>query len=185
MPKSALPLLVVDGYNVLRSQPRYERLVDEKDARRGSIGPDVFERARQALIDDVASFSHGSYEAVVVFDGGGNKSPDRPVLTIGGVRCEFSLVGQSADEVIERLVTEARSINRRVTLVTSDGTVRATAGFGPGEVTCVSSALLAHEMERGRNEAVGIRHEAARTHLTLEDRISPEQREKLWKLLGQ
>lgn len=183
MPSRRRPLLVVDGYNVLHATPRYERLVDA-GARGGRLGADPFDRAREQLLDDVASYAHGAYESVIVYDAAGNLSPEHPDLVSGGVRQVFSARGQSADEVIEGLVTQAREAGRSVTLVTSDGTVRATAGFGPGEVTCVSSALLAAEMQRESQEVARVAQTASRTRMTLEDRISPEQRERLWKLLG-
>lgn len=183
MPRRARALLVVDGYNVIYATSRYLSVVDEADGP-ARLGGDPFDRARERLLSDVAAFAHGSYEAVIVYDGAGNPSPDHPTLRSAGVSVMFSEAGQSADELIERLVTDARQAGRPVSLVTSDGTVRAAAGFGPGEVTCLSSALLVHEVEEVARESERVRREATRAHLTLEDRISPEQRAKLWKLLG-
>lgn len=51
---------------------------------------DLYDRAREALINDVAAFAGRQYEAVVVFDAAGNVSPERPNLPQGGVRIEFS-----------------------------------------------------------------------------------------------
>ncbi|RRF89648.1 MAG: hypothetical protein DUD33_06425, partial [Coriobacteriaceae bacterium] len=99
-------LLVVDGYNVIHKSPRYMALVDEVSGRLGDTDP--FDRARKLLVADVAAYAQGRYEAVVVFDGAGNVSPDRPNLTIAGVRTVFSATGEEADSVIERIVTEAR-----------------------------------------------------------------------------
>ena len=51
-------------------------------------------------------------------------------------------------------------------------------------VSRISSDVLVHDVDA---LAVEYEHEnAARQHqrMTLEDRLSPEQREKLWKLLG-
>lgn len=183
MPRRARALLVVDGYNVIYATPRYLSLVDEQTAP-SRLGNDPFDRARELLLSDVASYAHKSHEAVIVYDGAGNPSPEHPAQRRAGVTVMFSAAGQSADELIEQLVTSARRSGRPVSLVTSDGTVRATAGFGPGEVTCVSSALLAHEVEQAALESERVRRQATRAHLTLEDRISPEQRAKLWSLLG-
>ncbi len=184
MARHVRPLLVVDGYNVIHATSRYEELVDEGPGLGGRLGNDPFDRARELLVSDVAAFAQGEYEAVIVYDAAGNLNPEHPELSRAGVRLVFSGRGQSADEVIEGLVTEAREAGRAVTLVTSDGTVRATAGFGPGEVTCMSSALLAREMEAGASDVAHRQEELSRTHLTLEDRLSPEERESLWKLLG-
>ena len=176
------PLMLVDGYNVIHATPRYEELVDAQTNPK-ALDTDPFVRAREALLADVAAYAKGAYEAVIVYDAADNLAPERPVYKSAGILQLFSETDQSADEVIEGLVTEARHAGRSVTLVTSDGTIRSTAGFGPGEVTCISSDLLVREMARDRVEAASVRAQAARTHLTLEDRIAPEQREKLWQLL--
>mgnify|MGYP000134514592 FL=1 len=81
-------LLVVDGYNVIHCTPRYEKLVyDHSD---DPYSSDVHDMARTALINDVAAFAQGRYEAVIVFDGAGNISNERPNLPARGVRIEFS-----------------------------------------------------------------------------------------------
>ena len=118
-------LLVVDGYNVIHKSARYLELVDEVD------DGDPFERARTKLIGDVASFAQHRYDAVVVFDAAENLSSQRPNLSQAGIRVLFSEPGQSADAVIERLVTNARLQARSATVVTSDSTIRATVGGVP------------------------------------------------------
>ena len=86
-------LLVVDGYNVIHCTPRYEKLVyDHSD---DPYSSDVHDMARTALINDVAAFAQGRYEAVIVFDGAGNISSERPNLPARGVRIEFSPTGVS------------------------------------------------------------------------------------------
>ena len=101
MPDRRRELLVVDGYNVIRATDRYAHLIDEGD-------DDPYLRAREALLSDVAAFAQGSYDPVVVFDGAGNLSPERPNLSSGSVRVVYSRTGQDADEVIEQLAVEAR-----------------------------------------------------------------------------
>ena len=168
-------LLVVDGYNVIYKSPRYRARMDE------TAEGDPFEQARDLLIADVAAYAKGRYEPVVVFDAAGNVSPERPDLSKAGVRVIFSPAGESADTVIERLVTEARLAPHAVTVVTSDSTIRATVGGIP--VTRVSSDVLVTNMDA---LAVEYRKEnAARQtqHMRLEDRIDPASREKLWRML--
>ena len=92
---------------------------------------------------------------------------------------------QSADTVIEKLVTEAREAGRSVSLVTSDKDVRSTVGFGPGEVTRISSAALVRDVEVSDTAIDDLQRETGRTRMTLEDRLSPEQRQRLWNLLDQ
>lgn len=175
-----LDLLVVDGYNALRATERYQHIIDE-ETHPEKLDGDPFVRARERLVTDVAAFAQGRYEAVVVFDGAENLSHERPVMQMAGVSVEFSRNGESADSVIERLVSDARRRGRGVALVTSDNTIRATVGT---VVTRISSDLLIREIEGGESERQAIEKRSAGTHMTLEERLSPEEREKLWKLLG-
>lgn len=178
--RSRLDLLVVDGYNVMGATPRYQGLIDDHTDP-DHLDTDPFVRAREALITDVAAFAQGSYDAVVVFDGAGNLNPEHPSYMQAGVRVMFSAMGESADSVIERLVTEARLSGRNVALVTEDNTIKATVGT---VVTRISSTLLVHEVERVDEEVSRANEERTHQHMTLEDRLPADQRAKLWKLLG-
>ena len=187
-----LALLVVDGYNVVHGTPRYAALIDEHAGAgaladvahlsRDPYGHDPFDRAREALVADVAAYAQGSYEPVVVFDAAGNLSSERPNWSTAGVRVVFSRTGESADTVIERLVTEARHAERDVLLVASDNTIRYTVGGIP--VTTVSSALLAQNMSIVNQGVEEVRERGSHTHLSLEDRLDAETRAKLDKLRG-
>ena len=177
MPSRGTPreLLVVDGYNVIYKSSRYLARMDE------TSGGDPFEQARDLLVADVAAYAKGRYEPVIVFDAAGNVSPERPDLSKAGVRLVFSPAGESADTVIERLVTEARLAPHAVTVVTSDRTIRATVGGVP--VTRVSSDVLVADVNALAAE-YGRENDARQTqHMRLEDRIDPAAREKLWKIL--
>lgn len=168
-------LLVVDGYNVIYKSARYLARMDE------TSDGDPFEQARDLLVADVAAYAKGRYEPVIVFDAAGNLSPERPNLSKAGVRMVFSPAGESADTVIERLVTEARLAPQAVTVVTSDRTIRATVGGVP--VTRVSSDVLVADVNALATE-YSRENEARQTqHMRLEDRIDPAAREKLRKIL--
>lgn len=192
MRKKVLPLLVVDGYNVIHGTPRYAEMIDEHAGAgaladvahlsRDPYGHDPFDRVRQALIADVAAYAQRVYEPVVVFDASENLSDARPDFSRAGVRVVFSRTGEDADEVIERLVTKARRDDRDVLLVTSDNTIRFTVGGVP--VTTVSSQLLARDIDAVRADVAVSYEERSHTHFTLADRLSPEQRERLNRLLG-
>ena len=185
-------LLVVDGYNVIYGTVRYQGLIDEHAGAgaladvahlsRDPYGHDPFGRAREALLADVAASAQGTYDPVIVFDGAGNLSEDRPDFSSAGVRIVFSRTGESADTVIERLVTRARHENRDVLLVTSDNTIRFTVGGVP--VTSISSQLLATDLGHVDRDVETAREERSHGRMTLEDRLSPEAREKLRKLMG-
>ena len=97
------------------------------------------------------------------------------------MRLVFSPAGESADAVIERLVTEQRLLPRAVTVVTSDRTIRATVGGVP--VTRVSSDVLVTNMDALATEYAQANAERQTQHMRLEDRIDPAAREKLWRLL--
>ncbi|MDP9858730.1 putative RNA-binding protein with PIN domain [Olsenella profusa DSM 13989] len=176
MPRQPHELLVVDGYNVIHKSPRYTVLMDETDP------GDPFERSRERLVADVATYAQGRYEATIVFDAAGNVSPDRPNLSRAGVRIIFSQAGESADTVIERLVTSARLVPRAVTVVTSDNTIRATVGGVP--VTRVSSDVLVTDVKQLSHEMERERVERTHQHLTLEDRLDPATRARLDRMLG-
>lgn len=190
--KKKQPLLIVDGYNVLHGTPRYEQLIDEHAGAgaladvahlsRDPYGHDPHERSRAALVADVAAYAQGSYEPVIVFDGAGNLSDERPDFSQAGVRVIFSRTGESADSVIERLAAQARRAEREVLLVTSDNTVRATVGGVP--VTSVSSRFLHAEFEEVDRGVSHARDDAPPFHMTLGDRLSPKDRERLRELLG-
>ena len=129
----------------------------------------------------MAAYAKGRYDPVIVFDAAGNVSPERPDLSKAGVRMVFSPAGESADTVIERLVTEARLAPKAVTVVTSDNTIRATVGGVP--VTRVSSDVLVTNMDALAVEYERENAERQTQHMRLEDRIDPAAREKLWRML--
>jgi len=83
--------------------------------------------------------------------------------------------------VIERLVTEARREMRDVTVITSDNTIRATVGGIP--VTRLSSSVLIEDVRSLAADAETANAERNHAHLTLEDRLSPESRARLWGLI--
>lgn len=176
MPSRSGELLVVDGYNVIFKSPSYMSLMGEAD------GADPFESARERLIADVAAYAQGRYEAVVVFDAAGNVSPDRPNLGKAGIRVIFSEAGQSADEVIERLVTGARLQPREVTVITSDNAIRATVGGVP--VTRISSDVLVTDVAQMNADIERELQDRMARKLTLEDRLDPGTRARLDALLG-
>lgn len=202
-----LPLLVVDGYNALMATQRYAPSIDGADfspsdnasyVRKQKTGlrrnasakgesqsfaahADPFDRARERLISDVAAFAQGSYEAVVVFDGTQNLSSVPAVSIQAGICVVFSRNNETADSVIERLVTQEKQVNRKITLITSDNTIRSTVG---DDVTKLTSALLLHDVEQQNARSHADSVHASHQKMTVETRVPKETRDKLWKLLG-
>ncbi len=146
MPRDRKRILIVDGFNVLRSSSRYKNL----PAPTPDFDSDVLNRARERLINDVVLFAGKEYKATIVFDGGGNVYSTGAPETVGGVRIVFSPAGSSADKVIEKLAFEARQRNIETMVVTSDATIQDTV-FGLG-VDRMSAEGFAVEMERYHEE---------------------------------
>ncbi|MCL2136448.1 MAG: NYN domain-containing protein [Coriobacteriia bacterium] len=113
-------LLIVDGYNVLRSGSHYEGLRSLMP----DYGDEAFNAAREALINDVGVFAGHEYHALVVFDGGGNRFSDGQPSNIGGVEVVFSPAGVTADTVIEERAKQAAAKRVEVLVVTSDATTQ-------------------------------------------------------------
>ena len=168
--------LVVDGYNVIRCTPRYRQLVDEE-----ILDPtlhDVYIRAREALISDVAAFAKKRFDATIVFDGFGNPDSDRPVIKTGGVSVVFSEEGEEADTVIERLVSEGRRKGKRMTVVTSDQLIQSTV-LGEG-VTRLSSRMFSEETKAMNKRIEEQRMLPQYKKSTVADRIPKDVHHKLW-----
>ena len=175
------PVLVVDGYNAIRTCSRYRQLVDEEIL--DPVLHDVYLRARTALISDVAAYAKGRFEATVVFDAFGNEDPERPELMEAGVHVVFSPAGVEADAVIERMVTQARSRGRRVTVVTSDALIQSTV-FGEG-VTRVSSRMFDGETKAMNRHVEEMRACPKYQRNTIADRLPPDVRHALWLMSRQ
>lgn len=179
MAKQRRKLLIVDGYNVLRSGSRYR---DVRDAG-PQAGPnpdydnDSFNRAREALINDVVTYAGRDCDAVIVFDGGRNEFSDGSVERIAGVRIMFSRAGDSADKVIEKLSRDARERGIETMVVTSDATIQNTVfGFGVDRMSAngfsSAVALSDHEYELDLTPKAVVKN-------TMAERLTPEVRAKL------
>ena len=138
MPKERKKLLIVDGYNVLRSGTRY------RDIAGPDYTDDAFNKAREALINDVVSYAGRDCSAIIVFDGGGNALSTGKDQTVAGIRIMFSPAGSTADKVIEKLAHDARERMIETLVVTSDATIQNTV-FGDG-IDRMSAAGFCHEI---------------------------------------
>ena len=140
MTKQRKKLLIVDGYNVLRSGSRYRRMpeVDE------DYTDDAFNTARDRLINDVINYAGNDMGAIIVFDGADNEFSDGKRQTIGGAQIIFSPTGQSADKVIEKLAHDAGLRGIETMVVTSDAAIQDTV-FGGG-VDRMSADGFSHEV---------------------------------------
>lgn len=164
-------MLIVDGYNVLRSGYRY------RDIEAEDYDDDAFNTAREMLLKDVISFAGKTYKACIVYDGGGNVHSTGAPQTIGGVDVVFSPAGSTADKVIERLAHEAAEKGIEVMVVTSDATIQDTV-FGGG-VDRMSANGFSHEMEMLVQEVHLDESPAVAEKRTVAERLDPETVRKL------
>ncbi|MCL2757006.1 MAG: NYN domain-containing protein [Coriobacteriia bacterium] len=182
-------LLLVDGYNVLRSSGLYEEFyaaasetgfsAGQKPAPSADYSYDTFNAVREALIGDVAVFAHRRYEATVVFDGAGNPSSVGSRTDVGGVGVIFSSANTSADSTIEELARRAAEAGRDVLVITSDAATQWTV-IGK-RITRMSAAGFADEMRALRKATVNEIKAVAKKN-TLGERIDEQTREKLARL---
>lgn len=166
-------LLIVDGYNVLRSGSRYKRIVAESP----DYTDDAFNTARETLINDVINYAGYGSQAIIVFDGAHNRYSEGRPETVGGVQIVFSAAGQSADHVIEKLAHDARERMVEALVVTSDATIQDTV-FGGGidrmsaEGFC--RAVAGHYEAAQLDDAYAVAHKN-----TIASRIDPDTLAKL------
>ena len=172
MAKKRNKLLIVDGYNVLRSGQRYVHMRREAD-----YTHETFNKVRESLISDVAAFAGTEYKAIIVFDAAENPESAGKTERIGGVKVVFSPYGSSADKVIEKLAHDARENRLEVKVVTSDATIQDTV-FGGG-VDRMSANGFSLEMEDLGDEAKRDQTLEVHRRATVADRINPEVLEKL------
>ncbi len=163
-------VLLIDGYNVLRSGNYYARCVSDHT-------DDFFNAAREQLINDVLQFAGRDYKTTIVFDGAGNQFSDGAPLRIGGIDVIFSPAGVSADKVIERLAHCAREAGAEVLVVSSDATVQDTA-FGLG-VDRMSARGFCTEVKRSSQENHVTECPSVTVKRTVASRIRPESLQAL------
>jgi predicted RNA-binding protein with PIN domain len=164
-------MLIVDGYNVLRSGSRYRNLPSP------DYTDDSFNTARERLVNDVIDFAGRTYEAYIVFDGGGNAYSEGQPQSVGRVKIVFSPAGTSADKVIEKLAHEGRARNMEVLVVTSDATIQDTV-FGGG-VDRMSANGFSREMEMLKEDTRLDDAPVVSRKMTLGERIDADTLAKL------
>ena len=166
-------ILIVDGYNVLRSGSRYKNI----SLNMPDYDHDWFNRAREMLINDVVSYAGREWRATIVFDGGGNTESTGEAERVGGVRIVFSPAGSSADKVIEKLAYEGRERDFEVMVVTSDASIQDTV-FGLG-VDRMSAEGFSLELDRYYDEVRLDETPKVSAKRTVADRIDSETLAKL------
>ena len=152
--------LILDGYNLIGALDRY-----------GDAGS--LDAARELLINDAMKAAGWTGRPlVVVFDAHRGPGPERAEMRAGGaVRVVYSAPGESADDVIERLLSR---LEGSATVFTGDFALQRTAlARGSTRATPREFADLLDELP-----AVTSRPNAPRRS-RLADRLSPETLRKL------
>ncbi|KIL38396.1 RNA-binding protein [Gordoniibacillus kamchatkensis] len=162
--------LIVDGYNMIGAWPQLQMLRDVS-----------LEEARDRLIDMLAEYqAFSGVKVVLVFDAyqvpGLGKEYRQNRL-----RVLYTKEKETADELIERLVTELIARRRQIYVATSD-MMEQHVIFGLGAFRLTASELLTR-IRQGRKE---IQHKIKRPALpernTLDSRIDPSLLAKLEKM---
>jgi hypothetical protein len=161
----ARKVLIVDGYNVIRSTPPYREIASQD-----------LESARVALVSDVAAYAAGEWDATVVFDGGANEQSTGVPHRTSGISVVFSRHGMDADTVVEAMARAARDTGAETEVVTSDAQTQ-WAVLG-GSVVRRSSGEFASEL---RSVEADWREHSAHggARVRLEELLDPEVRKTL------
>jgi predicted RNA-binding protein with PIN domain len=137
--------LIVDGYNVLSGWPELALLKSQS-----------LEHARDKLVEYLANYkAYTGIHIIVVFDGRYVKGSSGSRSSAGGIEIVFSREGETADLVIERLVS-LWPPNQLVAVATSDW-IEQQLVLGKGAIR-----LSARELFQKVNESM---HQLRKEHL--------------------
>jgi uncharacterized protein len=130
-------VLIVDGHSMIFAWPELRAL----HAKRGVL-------ARDALVKRLTDYHDFSgIHVVAVFDGKGGRASE--ASEPGGIQVFYSRAGQTADEIVERLVAKYAG-EHDITVATDDHLEEQTAlSFG---ATCISSEGLRLQLEDSRDD---------------------------------
>ncbi len=105
-----MPLLIVDGYNIINNWPELASLREES-----------MEGARNKLLEILLNYVPFAWQKIIiVYDAYRVKGHSPTVEEYGGVQVIFTVEGQTADSYIERLVTTLIEEGTAVEVASSD-----------------------------------------------------------------
>ena len=167
-------ILIVDGYNVINvRKPVRESLILE-DAR----------RLLTERLHDYASWT--GQQVILVYDAWLSNRKQRTSEKRGLLTVVFTTKGETADQYIERLCDsfeEDIALRRVEVRVATGDLLEQTVVFGRGAIR-LSARELINEMDMAQEKLGG--HVQTQTHarrgFPVEDRLSPETREKLERM---
>ncbi len=127
--------LLVDGHSVIFAWPELRKM----HGRRGAV-------AREDLVKRLTQYQDASgVRVVAVFDGKGEKASE--TTEPGGIQVFYSGAGQTADEIVERLV--AKYAERHEMTVATDDNMERTTALTFGAVVVSTEHLRALLTEAG------------------------------------
>lgn len=174
MAKKKRILYIIDGYNVLRSGSRYKTIKTPDHLN------EPYNASRDKLINDVNAYFGGDSDSIIVFDAAEGSHVGITTTDFGNTKVVFSPIGQSADRIIEKLAHDARESSREAIVVTSDATIQDTV-FG-GCVTRMSAEGFCRALSVSLNAPEEKEETSIYSKNTVQDRVSPDVREKLRRL---
>ena len=152
--------LIIDAYNIVGALDRY------RDA-------ESFDEARERLVNDTLKAAGWTgRDILVIFDAHRSPEPRRETLLAGGaVRTVYSAPGESADDIIERLL---QTLTGPITVYTADFALqRAALARGAARATPREFADLMDELP-------AVTHTPTRPRrLRVADHLTPEARRRL------
>lgn len=158
-------ILIVDGYNIIGAWPELQKLKDIS-----------LEEARDRLIEQLAEYqSFSGTKVLLVFDayyvpGLGGK------YTQNKLRVYYTKEKETADELIERLVTEHIGRRRQIYVATSDMTEQHVI-FGKGAFRVPASELLIKVRHSKRDIRHKIQDETSGKRNTFDSKLTGEMRD--------
>ncbi len=166
-------LVIIDGYNFIFSLFKPEGLSSEN-----------LTYLREKLIEDLAWYKiQRNCGITVVFDASNGSNPGRSVQIIDDVKVIYSRRGETADEVIEELVS-SKGDNRKVFVVTSDYSQQKVVfrkGIYRKSVREFNLEIKDYK-DRIREEIKLLKKKSDSTFFSIEKRLSDKTRKKFLEL---
>ncbi len=167
-------ILIVDGYNVLRTQERYSNIVQ----------PDwidnPYNHARDSLINDIMTYMDSSTHGVLVFDGAKNDFSEGLPKKLGSLEIIFSRFGVDADQVVIDVASKYKAQEVAITVVSSDADVQNSV-MGRGVVR-MSARDFVREVEEVTNDVESSCNTGQIAHATVKNSIKKDVLAKLIEL---
>lgn len=161
--------MIVDGYNIINNWPDLVKLKDES-----------FDHSRDHLLDILSNYrALMGNKVIVVFDAHQVKGGSEKRETIAGVDVIYSKEGETADMVIERIVSNLPK-HSLVSVATSDR-IEQQITLGKGAARLPARELLLRVLQMEKNSS-RYKSTGVNTRSTLDGYMTDAVKEQLEKL---